>query len=518
MKGRRFRGSNSVDWPDRHAPLAGARWWGRLAILTTTLVLLGSSMVFTAPRVAAQSAFETWVYPAIFTVTLSCDSNGGCAGNASQVPNGVGCTVDISVTLQFSGTTVSVTETDTVTNGSTLADGTVVCDNWSNPPGVYGYSGAGSVVAGGCLNGSFGNAFPQASDVGGTLNNGNPWSAIRTDPSPSSNCLGTTPTPNTPNTPNTPTPNTPNTPTPPAPPTQTSDCLDEPTLNGTFSCIYTSLTQARLGGFKFAIAAGSSLKSPPSGGLYLIKGKIFELGRYLFNGKSSRNFRIQTTTAVLGVRGTQVEVSYVGQVTTVRVFEGVVDVTGTRNTHTSTKHTHTVVLHADQMTVVDKNALPTKTKTFNPSKVDHWWASKSTPKGSPAKRSHAPRTTTPTTSTVRLPHIYSNGCPGENPATFEPSEIPISCADYSTSLTGITWSSWTATGAKGSGTLNVNNCTPNCAGGTVNSSPTSVTLSDPVQSTTQGLVFATLTYTLPNGSSASEDIGPDRCVSSFNSC
>jgi YVTN family beta-propeller protein len=123
------------------------------------------------------------------------------------------------------------------------------------------------------------------------------------------------------------------------------------------------------------------------------------------------------------------------------------------------------------------------------------------------------RTKAPPTAALALPRVYSLGCPADYPAMFEPSEITISCADNNQYLSEVTWSSWTATSAHGNGTLYLNDCTPDCAGGTFQTSPTSVTLSDPVRSNSQGLVFSMLTWISLNGSTASEGIGPDGCGS-----
>ena len=121
-------------------------------------------------------------------------------------------------------------------------------------------------------------------------------------------------------------------------------------------------------------------------------------------------------------------------------------------------------------------------------------------------------TTKPVVATPPLPLVYSNGCPGNQAATFEPTEIPLACADGNSYVSSLTWSSWTATNAQGLGTLNTNNCQPTCAQGTFTTSSASVVLSDPLNSRTQGLVFATITVTPQGGPSQSEDIGPDRCV------
>ena len=47
---------------------------------------------------------------------------------------------------------------------------------------------------------------------------------------------------------------------------------------------------------------------------------------------------------------------------------------------------------------------------------------------------------------------------------FEPSRIILSCGNGGVYLSGLTWDSW-ADEALGEGTLNVNDCNPNCAGG-----------------------------------------------------
>jgi hypothetical protein len=118
-----------------------------------------------------------------------------------------------------------------------------------------------------------------------------------------------------------------------------------------------------------------------------------------------------------------------------------------------------------------------------------------------------------TTADRAFPLVYSVGCPGEQPARTGPSEVVLSCADGNAYVSGITWSSWTATSAQGTGTLNLNNCIPDCAGGTFGKSATAVTLSSPVKTLTQGLVFGTVTWTTSSGSRSSEDIGPQGCTS-----
>jgi hypothetical protein len=98
-----------------------------------------------------------------------------------------------------------------------------------------------------------------------------------------------------------------------------------------------------------------------------------------------------------------------------------------------------------------------------------------------------------------LPRVYSFGCAGEAPPTIDPASIPVACADGSAVLTHLTWSSWTGSQASGRGTLELNNCTPNCANGTFSPYAASVTLTDPMASRTQGEVFAVMAVSAPDG-------------------
>ena len=61
-----------------------------------------------------------------------------------------------------------------------------------------------------------------------------------------------------------------------------------------------------------------------------------------------------------------------------------------------------------------------------------------------------------------------------------PTVLYSGCASRDLSMTTVTWSSWGSTGGSGSDTLHVNNCQPDCATGSVNSSPAFVVVSNPV--------------------------------------
>jgi len=76
----------------------------------------------------------------------------------------------------------------------------------------------------------------------------------------------------------------------------------------------------------------------------------------------------------------------------------------------------------------------------------------------------------------------------------EPPSIIVACADAGIGVQGLTWSRWTSTAASGSGQVWWNDCTPDCATGTVHHYPASVALSD-VQPSPGGAAFSVLTVT-----------------------
>jgi hypothetical protein len=84
---------------------------------------------------------------------------------------------------------------------------------------------------------------------------------------------------------------------------------------------------------------------------------------------------------------------------------------------------------------------------------------------------------------------------------MKPTEIAYS-GDSTNIVSKITWSSWTATGAAGQGTTDINSCNPNCAQAPVKLVPATVTLSDPVDGKftkmTETRNGFTSTYTYPD--------------------
>jgi hypothetical protein len=80
----------------------------------------------------------------------------------------------------------------------------------------------------------------------------------------------------------------------------------------------------------------------------------------------------------------------------------------------------------------------------------------------------------------------------------KPSEIVLACADDNLSVTRITWSSWTANGATGTGTLVWNTCLPkSCADGIVQKYKAKVRLGR-VASGPDLTAFSRMTLTFPN--------------------
>lgn len=94
---------------------------------------------------------------------------------------------------------------------------------------------------------------------------------------------------------------------------------------------------------------------------------------------------------------------------------------------------------------------------------------------SPASQSS---TTSPTPATsssaASLPVLTVGSYSGTRP-----SEIAYS-GDSTNVVTGLSWSSWTATSATGAGTSDIDNCVPSCAAASPNNVATTIKLSAPV--------------------------------------
>jgi serine/threonine protein kinase len=84
---------------------------------------------------------------------------------------------------------------------------------------------------------------------------------------------------------------------------------------------------------------------------------------------------------------------------------------------------------------------------------------------------------------------------------MRPTEIAYS-GDATNVVTGLSWSSWTATGATGTGTSDIDSCVPSCAAASPDNVRTTITLSDPVNGQfthmTETRNGSATSYTYPN--------------------
>ena len=128
-------------------------------------------------------------------------------------------------------------------------------------------------------------------------------------------------------------------------------------------------------------------------------------------------------------------------------------------------------------------------------------AASSTAPGAPASTPPTTPVSTPAstpaiTGPAQLPVLTVGGYTG-----MKPTEIAYS-GDATNVVTKITWSSWTATGASGQGTSDIDSCNPNCAQAPPSLVPTTVTLSAPVNGRftkmTETRNGFTSTYTYPD--------------------
>jgi len=101
---------------------------------------------------------------------------------------------------------------------------------------------------------------------------------------------------------------------------------------------------------------------------------------------------------------------------------------------------------------------------------------------------------------VRIQNMqgYYNNCGAS--ADIKPTSITEYCADAGVGVSNIQWSSWTHSGATGTGNFYINSCDPNCASGKVYTTANAiVTLSAP-KFTHKKKYFMDVTVTPPTGS------------------
>jgi hypothetical protein len=110
-------------------------------------------------------------------------------------------------------------------------------------------------------------------------------------------------------------------------------------------------------------------------------------------------------------------------------------------------------------------------------------------------------TQSPAASPLPVLFVPANGYRG-----VEPAMIGFS-GDAGNIVTGITWSSWTAARATGTGISDIQGCVPNCAQGSETPVTTTISLSAPVHG-----MFTAITETR-NGTSATFSYPPAPGVS-----
>jgi serine/threonine protein kinase len=96
------------------------------------------------------------------------------------------------------------------------------------------------------------------------------------------------------------------------------------------------------------------------------------------------------------------------------------------------------------------------------------------PVSTPASTPQSTPVSTPVSSPAQLPVLTAGSYTG-----MKPTEIDFS-GDSGNIVTKISWSSWTATEASGTGTSDIDSCNPNCAQAPPSLVPATITLSAPV--------------------------------------
>lgn len=66
-------------------------------------------------------------------------------------------------------------------------------------------------------------------------------------------------------------------------------------------------------------------------------------------------------------------------------------------------------------------------------------------------------------------------------STYRPSQVQAACGDGGLVLTKLQWAAWTEASASGGGIARVNTCEPNCAEGTFEEFPVTVTADKPLK-------------------------------------
>ena len=117
----------------------------------------------------------------------------------------------------------------------------------------------------------------------------------------------------------------------------------------------------------------------------------------------------------------------------------------------------------------------------------------------PAQPTAPPATSSPVATTVYLaPAQNLSGTPLMEPAC---TTLCALSGDSTAFLSAMTWQTWTASEATGSGTYKLDDCQPDCAQGTVHAVPVVVTFSQPVRACQPAVrwFWSRASFTFPKG-------------------
>lgn len=158
--------------------------------------------------------------------------------------------------------------------------------------------------------------------------------------------------------------------------------------------------------------------------------------------------------------------------------------TSSSRPHSTTSRSGTTTTTARPSTTTSTTARPSTTTT-------------SLPPTSSTTTTASPSTTTTAAAAVPTFVPLTGATPLYQPSQFNYTQ------DGTGSVNNLTWSTWSSAGATGTGTVNLNNCVPNCASGTVSGYPATVILSGASQ-TPQGYVFTQMTISAPGSPDPSQ--------------
>jgi hypothetical protein len=104
-------------------------------------------------------------------------------------------------------------------------------------------------------------------------------------------------------------------------------------------------------------------------------------------------------------------------------------------------------------------------------------------------------------------YVATEGCRGH---VYKPSKkVILACADANLYVTGLSYSSYGVSEAKGKGVFHLNDCKPDCAGGRFHEHGGTIRLFDVVRCTDGRRYFARARYSFPaSGGKGTADIKP----------